>query len=237
MLEDATVNKQIPLAINLNTEATFAEFCWHGNELLKKQLFLAFNWQGDKQLHLWGKVGSGKSHLLQACCQHISSLNKSVVYLPLKLLQDISPEVLEGMDKHDLICVDDIDTIAKERAWEEGLFHLYNRIRDNEHTILITTSQTIPQNLTLILPDLRTRLAWGLVVELKELSDDDKITALQNLAIRRGLVLSFSVCQFLLTRCTRNMQDLQSLLNRLDEESLIAKRRITIPFVKNVLSL
>lgn len=237
MLKDAKVSKQIPLAMNLNAEANFAEFCWHGNELLEKQLFNALGGQEDKQLHIWGVVGSGKSHLLQACCQYVSVVNNSAVYLPLKLLQDMSPEVLEGMEEHSLICIDDIEVIAKNRAWEEALFHLYNRIRDNGLTVLITASQTIPQHLALALPDLRTRLAWGLVAELKELLDDDKISALQNLAIKRGFVLSSPVCHFLLSRCTRNMQDLQDILNLLDEESLIAKRRITIPFVKRVLSL
>lgn len=237
MLKDAAISKQLPLAINLNAEANFTEFCWSGNELLKQQLFNSLNGKGDKQLHISGDVGSGKSHLLQACCQHVSSDAKSAIYLPLKLLQDTSPEIFDGMEEHALLCVDDVEVIAQNKAWEEALFHLYNRIRDNGRTILITTSQVAPQHLPLALPDLRTRLAWSLVLQLHELSDDDKITALQALAMKRGFVLSVSVCHYLLNRCTRNMHDLLELLNRLDVESLIAQRRITIPFVKRVLSL
>ncbi len=235
MFKDASITKQLPLAINLSEEATFAEFCWNGNELLKDQLYLALSGNSDKQLHIWGNMGCGKSHLLQACCQFVADDSKQAIYLPLNQLKDTSPEILEGFDEYFLICIDDVDSIIHNKAWEEAIFHLYNRIRDNGKTILLTTSQVIPQHLDIHLADLRSRLAWGLILHLKELSDEDKITALQTLAIKRGFNLSVTVCHYLLSRYTRNMHDLYSLLHRLDEESLIAQKRITIPFVKKVL--
>ncbi len=237
MFKNAGIIKQLPLDISLNEEATFAEFCWNGNELLKTQLYSALTGNSDKHLHIWGSIGCGKSHLLQACCQYVADAAKSSVYLPLNLLKDTSPEVLEGFDDYFLICLDDIDSIVQNRAWEEGLFHLYNRIRDNNKTVLLTTSKVIPQHLELLLPDLRSRLAWGLVLNLKELNDEDKVIALQTLAFKRGFNLSETVCHYLLSRYTRNMHDLYVLLDRLDEESLIAQRKITIPFVKKIFSL
>ena len=87
------------------------------------------------------------------------------------------------------------------------------------------------------LPDLRSRLSGGLVIQLHELQDDDKIKTLKLHALKRGFELPTSVGQFLLNRSSRNMHDLNTLLNRLDEASLIAQRKITIPFVKTVLGL
>ena len=70
-----------------------------------------------------------------------------------------------------------------------------------------------------------------------ELNDEDKINTLKLHALRRGFDLPESVGQFLISRCSRNMHDLQQLLNRLDDASLAAQRKITIPFVKDTLNL
>jgi len=89
----------------------------------------------------------------------------------------------------------------------------------------------------LALADLRSRLSWGLVLQLNELGDNDKISTLKSRANKRGFELPTSVAQFLLNRCSRNMHDLQDLLDSLDKASLMAQRKITIPFVKHTLGI
>lgn len=230
------MNRQLALAIQLNDEATFSNFCWGDNALLQQQLENTLNGNGERLIYLWGLAGSGKSHLLQACCQAING-NQSAIYLPLRTLQEWGPQVLDGLDEQTLIAIDDIDAIATQPAWEEALFHLYNRVRDNEKTTLIISGKLPPAQAPLRLPDLRSRLSWGLVIQLHELNDDDKINTLKLHADKRGFELPTSVGQFLLNRCARNMHDLHTLLNRLDEASLIAQRKITIPFVKHILGI
>jgi len=230
------MNRQLALAIQLNDEATFSNFCWGNNALLQQQLENTLNGRGERLIYLWGLAGSGKSHLLQACCQAING-NQSAIYLPLHTLQEWGPQVLDGLDEQTLIAIDDIDAIATQPAWEEALFHLYNRVRDNEQTTLIISGKLPPAQAPLRLPDLRSRLSWGLVIQLHELNDDDKINTLKLHAEKRGFELPTSVGQFLLNRCARNMHDLHTLLNRLDEASLIAQRKITIPFVKHILGI
>ena len=193
-------------------------------------------WQGEHLLYLWGPSGSGKSRLLQACCQAVAD-NKSSIYLPLDTLKEWGPESIEGIEEQSLIGIDDIDTIVGHAAWEEALFHLYNRVRDNQQTTLIITGKTAPTQTHIKLADLRSRLSWGLVIQIHELNDQDKIKTLQLRARKRGFELPTSVGQFLLNRCARNMHDLHHLLNQLDEASLIAQRKITIPFVKYVLGI
>lgn len=230
------MNQQLALSIRLNDEATLADFCWGDNVLLQQQIQKTLQGTGEKLIYLWGALGCGKSHLLQACCQAISA-NHSAIYLPLQTLKEWGPDSIDGIEDQALIGIDDIDAIATNTAWEEALFHLYNRVRDNENTTLIITGTFSPAQLPLRLPDLRSRLSWGLVIQLNELNDEDKIRTLKLHAHKRGFELPTSVGQFLLSRCARNMHDLYNLLNRLDEASLAAQRKITIPFVKGILDI
>jgi DnaA-homolog protein len=160
------MNKQLALAIKLNDEATLADFNWGDNKLLQKQLQTMLSLKEDRLLYLWGPKGSGKSHLLQACCQASSH---PAIYLPLNLLKEWGPQAIEGLEDQTLVCIDDIDAIAKDPAWEEALFHLYNKIKDQDKSLLIISGNAPPPTLPINLADLRSRLSWGLVIQLMEL--------------------------------------------------------------------
>lgn len=225
---------QLALAIQLNHQTNLHNFCWGNNTLLQQQLHKTLSLQGERILYIWGNSGCGKSHLLQGCCQQG---NLSSVYLPLELLKDAGPESIDGMTEQQLIAIDNIEAIAGIAAWEEALFYLYNRVRDSESTMLIISGNKPPATLPIALADLRSRLAWGLVMHLEELSDELKITTMQQQASKRGFLLPESVALFLIKRCARNMHDLQKMLDQLDNASLAAQRKITIPFVKAILQL
>lgn len=230
------MNKQLALAMQLNDEATLADFNWEDNALLKQQLTNTLTIKTERLLYLWGPKASGKSHVLQACCQAVHA-SESAIYLPLTLLKEWGPNTLEGLEDQTLVCIDDVDAIAEDALWEEALFHLYNKIKDMEKTTLILSGSQAPANMPLALADLRSRLAGALVIQINELNDEEKINTLKLRAFKRGFDLSKQVSQFLLNRCSRNMHDLHQMLNRLDEASLAAQRKITIPFVKHVLNL
>ena len=230
------MNKQLALAIQLNDEATLSNFNWHTNQLLKQQLDMMLRLKNEKLLYLWGSIGSGKSHILQGCCQAVNA-TESAIYLPLRLLKEWGPESIEGLEQQALICIDDIDSVAGDKVWEEALFHLYNRVKDSEHGMLIIAGIHSPINSSIQLPDLRSRLSWGLVMQLHELDDQAKASTLKQRALQRGFDLSDNVSQFLINRCSRNMHDLHQLIDLLDTMSLQAQRKITIPFVKDILNV
>ncbi|KTC76886.1 DnaA regulatory inactivator Hda [Legionella brunensis] len=230
------MNRQLALAIQLNDEAALTDFCWDNNQLLQQQVSKSLDGSGERLLTIWGNSGSGKSHLLQGCCQTLS-YHKTTIYLPLQILKEWGPESIDGVEEHSLIAIDDIDLIAGHAAWEEALFHLYNKIRDQGETILLISSRQPIHLIKIALADLRSRLSWGLVMQLSELSDELKIKTLQQLARKRGFDLPTTVAQFLISRCARNMHDLQLILNQLDEASLAAQRKITVPFVKAILKI
>lgn len=230
---DNVVADQLPLDIQLSDDATFSTFHWGQNALLKQELYATLKEQGERFIYLWGPAGSGKSHLLQASCHAFHD----AMYCPLTILQEFDPSIIDGMDEQCWISVDDVDAVANNPAWEEALFHLYNRVRAREDVTLLLSGNAPPTQLPIALPDLRSRLAWGLVLQLHELPDDEKLAVLIECASVRGFELPVPVARFLLNRCTRNLHDLHHLLDRLDKASLATQRKITIPFVKQVLAL
>lgn len=226
----AVEHPQLPLGIGLKDTATFENFYPAGNELVLQ----ALQQGNDAMLYLWGPGGSGKSHLLQALCNATAANGHSPVYLPLQELASLSPTLLAGLEQQALIAVDDIQTVANLPQWEEGLFHLYNRVRDSGHHLVVSATAA-PAGLAFALPDLASRLGWGPVFQLSVLTDTDKRAALKLRAHRRGLEMGEEVAEYMLRRCPRDMDSLFTLLNSLDQASLAAQRRLTIPFVRQFL--
>ncbi|MBC6905588.1 DnaA regulatory inactivator Hda [Saccharophagus sp. K07] len=228
---------QLSLGVSLNDDATFANFYLaEGNELVVYALREFSLNRGDQNLLVWGNRGAGLTHLLQACC-HLAYEHKiSVQYLPLRDLVGYAPEdVCEGLDKVSLVCLDGIDEICGHQAWERALFHLFNRLRDAGNRLLIA-SHSSPPSLPLTLPDLKSRVLGGVVYHLHGLNDQQKAHALQLRAKARGMDMSDEVAKYILSRAPRDTNELFNLLNRLDDASLQQQRKLTIPFVKEVLS-
>lgn len=218
---------QLPLSIQLDDSATYANFIVSDNAAL----LYALTESSDMSLYFWGAAASGKTHLLQALC-HAASLNKqTAVYLPLAGDEKLDPVMLEGMEQLDLVCIDDVHAIAGQLRWEEALFDLYNRIREQHKRIRISANGS-PNAIKFCLPDLVSRLTWGPVFQLHGLDDTQKLAALQLRAKQRGFDLPEEVARYLLKHYPRDMHSLFTLLNRLDLASLQAQRRLTIPFVK-----
>ena len=191
---------------------------------------------GMSFIYLWGEKGLGKSHLLIACAERVQQHGQKVIYQSLaELMQTAEAEILQSIENIDLFCLDDIDVIAGHKDWEEALFHCFNRLKLAGSKLLIS-SHTSPTNISLTLPDLRSRLATGLVYQLPAMSDEDKQQALMVQAQSRGLTLDEGVAQHLLRHYGRDMTSLMSVLQKLDNASLAEKRRITIPFVRQVLA-
>lgn len=188
----------------------------------------------EQFLFLWGSSSVGKSHLSQAACQLAAENQRAVAYLPMTELVNLSAEVFDGLEQMSLICLDDVQLIVGNAEWEEALFHFYNRVRDAGGVLLVTANMA-PSALAVTLPDLQSRLSWGPVLQLSELDDDGKISALQLRAQGRGFELPNEVAQFLIRRSVRDMASLFLLLDKLDEASLVQQRKLTIPFVRNLI--
>lgn len=187
-------------------------------------------------VYLCGDSGTGKTHLLIACAEQVQQSGGRVIYLSLAdLRQTASPEILQSLEHVDLLCLDDLEAIAGDKQWEEAVFHCFNRLHDEKGKLLVATLHN-PANVEINLPDLRSRLATGLVYQLTNMFDEQKQQALILQAQSRGLTISEDVAQFLLRRYGRDMPSLMDVLQQLDKASLQAQRRLTIPFIRQVLS-
>lgn len=230
---------QLTLSVQLPDDETFESFQSESNQMVVKQLthFLDHMKAPSKSVHslyLFGLAGVGKSHLLHASCAYADALGVTSLCLSFSELTQLSVDVLDGLENIDLVCLDDIQLIAGNPLWQQGVFDLYNRMVEQNKCLIITGDQSV-SNLNISLPDLVSRLSWGLTEQLKPLTDIEKAFALKYRAQQRGLTLSDDVASFLINRLSRDMKSLLAALEQLDQASIREQRRITIPFIKDIL--
>jgi DnaA family protein len=229
--------QQLTLNIQLRDTASFANFYVNeANRLAFSQVQGFLEQNTELMLYLWSAPQQGRTHLLQASCHAALAKGFSSVYIPLKDKKNFSVELLQGLENIKLICLDDLEAIAGDKAWEEALFHLYNRCQAQKNYVLMAAN-CAPHELHYQLPDLQSRLAAVTVFRLSSLGEVDKLSALQLRAEQRGLVLSIQVGKFLLQHWPRDNNALFAALDKLDQASLASQRQLTIPFVKEVLGL
>ncbi|MEJ8569659.1 DnaA regulatory inactivator Hda [Elongatibacter sediminis] len=223
---------QILLPLEGRRADTFAEFVPGPNGPLIAALTDAGEPAGC--ILIRGSEGSGKSHLLNALCNRVQDEGRAAFYMALARLPESAAEGLAGLEGFDLVCVDDIDSIAGSARWEEALFHCFNRLR--EHGCRLVLSTTLPlASIPFGLPDLRSRVAWGLRLRLQPLDDDDKSEVLRRRAASLGIALPDDVRRYLLRRSSRNVADLVGRLEAVRTAALAGKRRITVPLARQVL--
>lgn len=233
-MDDGTI--QIPLNIALSPENDFANYyaTEHNREAVDAIAALS-HCKAPAVAWLYGEAGSGRTHLLEAACLQAQKSQHSVVYLPLQDLCAGNAEgVLEGLEHADLLCLDDAHCLQGSAAWQEALFHLYNRVQQSQAVMLLSADRA-PRQCKFELPDLASRLNSALVYKLHPLDDAAKADCLKLRASNAGLQLSNEVCEFILRRGERGMGALCSTIKQLDHASLAAQRRLTVPFIKQVL--
>jgi DnaA family protein len=237
VLDNILVMTQLTLGFKIRDEATFANFYAGNNQMVVEVLRgLAEDKNDERVVFLHGDVAVGKSHLLQACCHAFLKQEKKAIYIPLRDASSFSPEILTGLEHIDLICLDDIDALSgavQMKEWYEALFHLYNRLETN--TCLLISAGLPATQLNIQLADLQSRLSSGLALQLEGLNDQQLVLALQLRAHARGLKFPREVGEYLLRRCQRDMHALLKLLKEIDQASLALQRRLTIPFVRQVI--
>jgi len=229
------VEAQIPLTIGISDRLSFSNFIPGKNEQIIENLKLLIQGKNGGFIYLWGKKGSGKSHLLHASCVEATQRNKKSVYLPLNEINSLGTEIFLSMENQDIVCVDDIYFIEKLADWETGLFNLFNQLQQ-ENKLLIVTSTANPLGSKFELQDLKSRLASGIIYHMQDLEDEEKLMVLKARAQQRGFELSNDVLDYLGSRVARDLISLISWLDKLDEASLISKRKITVPFLRDLLN-
>jgi DnaA-homolog protein len=228
------MSQQLALSVQLRDSSLFTSYHAADNQAVVDAL-LALPLRGPPAcVFLHGGPSVGKTHLLQALCALNGARGEPAAYLPLRDLQTMGPEVLQGHGHRPCVCVDDLEVIAGRADWERALFALHQQLEEQQGH-LVLASALPPAASGIRLRDLGSRLAGGLVLTVRGLDDAGRIAALQLRAHLRGCELPDETAQYLLRRLPRDMSALCDFLDRLDGASLAAQRRLTIPFVRAVL--
>ncbi len=178
----------------------------------------------DRFVYIWGDSGAGKSHLLQA----LATLPHARF-----IAADAHADAFMFAPGVTLYLLDDCDKLSA--ASQIAAFNLFNEVR--EHGALLVTAGAMAPAVLPVREDLRTRMGWGLIYHVHELTDDEKIAALTLAAHNRGLVVSPGVLPYLITHFQRDMRSLSAMLDALDRYSLETQRPITLPLLRSLLQL
>jgi DnaA family protein len=219
--------KQLPLGVRLPASAVFDSFALGFNA----EVLAALRSRNTAPLWLWGAHGTGKTHLLQAVC---AAAGTAAAYFPLQRPPRLPPEALAGFERTQVLCIDDLEQVAGDTAWEQALFRLFNSAAELD-TRLIFAAALAPRQLEWTLEDWRSRAAACVVYQLRELDDAGRIEALRLRAAQRGLQLPRETAEYLVQHLPRDLPTLCRILDDLDEASLVAQRRLTIPFIRDAL--
>ena len=226
---------QLVLPLSGRDKASFDNFLSPSNRELVATLKAMVQTGSTKFVFFYGVQGSGKSHLLSAVLRFAKQHGVNASYLS---LQDdaINPEILPLIALDGLVCIDNIQHWAGDSNKERALFTLFEQVKHNGGQ-LVVTAKLPPEKSEFELFDLVSRLSSGLVYPLQSLDSEQQFLAIKMRAEHKGIVISDETVRYLLSRCSRSNTDLFSIFHKIDEASLIEKRKITIPFLQKVLNL
>lgn len=225
---------QLPLALRYPPDQRLETFVGASAGVLEQMRALAGG-RNDDWLYLAGPGGVGKTHLLLATCAAAETSGRRAAYLPLAAARGRLHAALDALEGHDLLALDGLEAVAGNHDDEIALFDAHNRARAVGSRI-VYAARAIPGALDIGLPDLRSRLSQCSRINLQPLDDDGRREVLRQRAQRRGLVMEDAALEWLLKRVERDLAGLTGLLDRLDHASLAAQRRITVPFLRQVLA-
>jgi DnaA family protein len=220
--------KQLALDFARTPQPTLDNFVAGANgELLQNLRRLASKSAREHCMFVWGRPGSGRSHLLKASVDELQRQGAAARYVACTAGIELAP----GLAHMDCVALDDVDRL--DDAGQLAAFDLYNALRERGG-VLLAAAAAPPAQLGLR-EDLATRLAWGLVYQVHALTDEDKARALAERAASRGFRLAPEVSDFLLTRASRDLPTLLATLDALDRYSLETRRPVTVPLARELL--
>lgn len=226
--------RQFTLGVALSEAHTFSNFVPGRNQPAMAALRQLSGGAFGPLVYLWGAAGSGKTHLLEAACAEAADGGSATAYVPLLSHAELDPDMLTGLERARLICIDDVQAIAGLGRWEEALFHLYNQAESGGVPMAMAADRP-PHAIPLELNDLKSRLLSGTVFKALELNDSERGRVLAARAKARGFEFPEESVRYLLRRGPRDMHSLMAVLDRLDALSLSEHRKLTVPLVREVL--
>ncbi|MDI9332312.1 MAG: DnaA regulatory inactivator Hda [Alphaproteobacteria bacterium] len=180
--------------------------------------------------YLWGESGSGKTHLLRAVAHWLAQSGQSVGWLDAGVAE---PGPFDPA--WEVVVMDDVDEFSavQQHAAFNWFVHAMAPTQGRQRWVL--AAGAVPTSHLPLREDLRTRLGWGHVFQLKVMDDSQRRAVLRQQAEARGIFLKDEVMDYILNRFSRDLGSLMGLLDQLDQYALREQRAITIPLIKSML--
>ncbi len=233
---------------NLNPKYTFETLIIGKNNELAHAAAIAVSKNPGTQynpLFIYGGVGLGKTHLMQAVGNKlISSGNKQIVYTSSeKFANDyvdaIKHKRMDEFKKHyrsvDALLIDDIQFMAGKEGFQEEFFHTFNELRDKGKQIIITSDRA-PKDISTIEQRLISRFEWGMVADIQAPDLETRMAILRTKMERRGVIIQEEILFYIAENIQSNVRELEGALNKLAVSQQMQNRGMVLEEAKNLLA-
>lgn len=194
-------------------------------------------------LFIYGGVGLGKTHLLQAIGNYNQDLGKSVIYTTVEqFINDFTRHIRNGtMDRFrekyrlcDLLLIDDIQFLSGKTQTQEEFFHTFNELKDANKQIILTADKK-PKEIAGIEDRLISRFEWGLLADIQAPELETKIAIIKKKCEINHVLLNNEVIEYIATVIDSNAREIEGILNKLHGFSQMMNKELTLEFTKDVL--
>lgn len=223
---------QLPLNISLQAQACLENFQRADKGVLHQALRQWLDNAGPALILLRGVAGTGKTHLLNACAAKLRQRQLSYAWFDLETLVHYPADLLLQQSAPWLL-LDNVQAIAALPDWQTTLYELINRAQAGQLRLLLSLDGALSD---MLLADLQSRLAWGLVFQLQALSEAEIRQVVQQRASSLGLELPDNSLDYLWLRYSRDLCRLLDLLQQLDRYALQRQRMLTRPLLRDFLA-
>jgi DnaA family protein len=229
--------KQLIFPFQINQKASFDSFfCSPDNQNLMTRLADIVSSPDTSELIIHGEKGSGKSFLMQAICNELSSAEKQFAFIPMKKAFNMGVEIFQNLGSLDAVCIDDLQLILANQDWETALFNLINECQQSNCSLMLSLGGTQPLDESVILPDLLSRIKRMEFIALHAVQDEFFNQAIDFVAQQLDIKIEEAELEFLLKHQTRIFSLLVENIITLDNQAASLKRKITIPLIKETLN-
>ena len=230
--------KQLIFPFQIDQKASFDSFfCSPDNQNLMTRLADIVISQDANELIIHGEEGSGKSFLMQAICNELSSAEKQFAFIPMKKAFNMGVEIFQNLGSLDVVCIDDVQLIFKTQDWETALFNLINECQQSNCSLMLSLGGTQPLEESVVLPDLLSRIKRMEFVALNAVQDESFNQAIDFVAQQLDISIEKAELEFLLKHQIRKFSLLVENIIALDKQAASLKRKITIPLIKETLNI
>ena len=169
------------------------------------------------------------SYIFQAIYNDLEK-NSKCIFISMK---DNKSEVLKDLDNFSHIFIDSFNECFENKISEIDLFNLYNSSKDNSSKLILRENSLTRKNI--LLPDLKSRINSNIELVMPKLTDKDKKHIIEIELIKRGLSIKEKNLDFIMNHSSRNLETLQTLVNKLDKLTMERKKNISIPLIKELI--